>query len=148
MYSNANFMGDSITKLRWLINFFVWSKLWRLRISYKKCVFFHPRTVQLTVSNALVGRIIGRGGMKINSIQVREYMYIIYVCNRSLFHALMFRTFLSMIQCCSQLLRILKGWWLKDQSVIVVLKTTSNTTEVRKEGGCPPFHFLATTLVS
>ena len=35
------------------------------------CVFF-PRTVQLTVSNALVGRIIGRGGMKINSIQVKK----------------------------------------------------------------------------
>ena len=40
-------------------------------ISYKN-VFFSPRTVQLTVSNALVGRIIGRGGMKINSIQVEK----------------------------------------------------------------------------
>ena len=28
------------------------------------------RTVQLTVSNSLVGRIIGRGGTKINNIQV------------------------------------------------------------------------------
>ena len=35
-------------------------------------MFFNPRTVQLTVSNALVGRIIGRGGMKINSIQVKN----------------------------------------------------------------------------
>ena len=141
-------MGDNITKLRWLILiFFVWSKLWRLRISYKKICFFHPRTVQLTVSNALVGRIIGRGGMKINSIQVQEYIYV-YVCNRSLFHALMFRTFLSVIQCYSQLLRILKRWWLKDQSIIVFLKATSNKIEVRKESGCPPFHFLATTLVS
>ena len=40
-------------------------------ISYKN-VFFSPRTVQLTVSNALVGRIIGQGGMKINSIQVEK----------------------------------------------------------------------------
>ena len=35
-------------------------------------MFFNPRTVQLTVSNALVGRIIGRGGMKINNIQVKN----------------------------------------------------------------------------
>ena len=34
------------------------------------------RTVQLTVSNALVGRIIGRGGMKINSIQVRLHVEV------------------------------------------------------------------------
>jgi hypothetical protein len=32
--------------------------------------------------------------------------------------------------------------------MIMVLKTTSNKTEVRKEGGRPPFYPLATTLES
>jgi hypothetical protein len=50
------------------------------------------------------------------------------------------------MQCCSQLV-FSRGWWLKDQSIIVVLKTTSNKTEVRKEGGRPPFYPLATILV-
>ena len=40
-----------------------------------------------------------------------------------------------------------KGWCLKDQSIIVALKTTSNKTEVRKEGDRPPFYPLATTLL-
>jgi hypothetical protein len=30
----------------------------------------------------------------------------------------------------------------------MVLKTTSNKTEVRKEGGCPPLYPLATTLMT
>ena len=43
---------------------------------------------------------------------------------------------------------ILKGVvQLKDQSILVVLKTTSNKTEVRKGGGRPPFHPLTKTLV-
>ena len=50
------------------------------------------------------------------------------------------------MQCCSQLV-FYRGWWLKDQSIIVALKTTSNKTEVRKEDGHPPFHPLATTLI-
>ena len=50
-----------------------------------KNVFFLPRTVQLTVSNALVGRIIGRGGMKINSIQVKDYSPVRYC--RSFYHS-------------------------------------------------------------
>ena len=37
------------------------------------CFVCHYRTVQLTVSNTLVGRIIGRGGSKINSIQVHAH---------------------------------------------------------------------------
>ena len=49
------------------------------------------------------------------------------------------------MQCCSQLI-FLRGWWLKDQSILMRLKTTSNKTEVRKGGGCPPFQPLATTL--
>lgn len=33
---------------------------------------FPHRSVQLTISNALVGRIIGVGGVKINNIQVSD----------------------------------------------------------------------------
>ena len=40
------------------------------------CCFCHTRTVQLTVSNTLVGRIIGRGGSKINSIQVHAHKHL------------------------------------------------------------------------
>ncbi len=34
------------------------------------------RTVQMTVLNSLVGRIIGRGGSKINGIQVRCGLFL------------------------------------------------------------------------
>ena len=52
----------------------------------------------------------------------------------------------NILQCCNQLI-ILKGGWLNVQSILVVLKTTSNRTEVQREGGgCPPFHSLAITL--
>ena len=36
------------------------------------------------------------------------------------------------------------GWWLKDQSIKVVLITTSNKTEVGEKGGRPSFYPLAT----
>ena len=48
-------------------------------------------------------------------------------------------------QCCSQPI-FGRGWSTKHQSILVVLSTTSNQTEVMKDGGRPPFHPLATTL--
>ena len=81
----ACFKGDNINKNIIIIeqggSCFIHCML-RLHISSVETYVyvFYPRTVQLIVSNALVGRIIGRGGMKINSIQVKliedySYMY-------------------------------------------------------------------------
>ena len=60
--------------------YYYWSqcKLWYL----SKLFLSYFRTFQMTVSNSLVGRIIGKKGLKINQIQVRLTLCTVckYVC--------------------------------------------------------------------
>ena len=62
------------------------------------------RTVQLTVSNTLVGRIIGLGGAKINSIQVPA---AVCACGVAAIHA---RMLLSIRKSLHMLME--RGGWL------------------------------------
>ncbi len=83
--------------------------------------------------------------MAITIDNIDYVVYVIYAITHDLINRSHHMAWIDITQCCSQLV-FRRGWWLKDQSIIVVLKTTSNKTDVRKEGGHPPFYLLATTL--